>query len=232
MRASVSVVSSRASSRALGAEHVHAPKHRRGAHRGEEPGRAALELQQNRGDVARVGRRFARKTFRIHRGDGAGEIDEGVDEMQPGAGHAAARRFARIVAPAAFDAGGVLVAEVTFDVQHLADRATGDDALELAHRGKAALVVAEPEHDFGVGDCGDGPLGFRARQRQRLLAPHRLARRRHRADLRDVQRMRRRQKHRLHARIGDRIGKFRAQFKTVGLWRNRQRARALCSRRE
>ena len=136
--------------------------------------------------------------------------------MQPGAGHAAARRFARIVAPAAFDAGGMLVAEMTFDVQHLADRAAGDDALELAHGGKAALVVAEPEHDFGLGHRGDGPLGFRARQRQRLLAPHRLARRRHRADLRDVQRMRRRQEHRLHARIGDRIGKFRAQLKTVG----------------
>ena len=45
--------------RTLGAEHVHAPEHRRGAHRGEEPGRAALELRQNRSGVARIGRRLA-----------------------------------------------------------------------------------------------------------------------------------------------------------------------------
>ena len=93
----------------------------------------------------------------------------------------------------------------------------GDDALELAHGSKAALVVAEAKHDLGLGHRGDGAFGFGARQRQRLLAPHRLACCRNRADLLDMQRMRRRQEHRLHARIGDGIGKFGAQFKAVGL---------------
>ena len=54
------------------------------------------------------------------------------------------------------------------------------------------------------------------RQRQRLLAPHRLARRGDGADLRDMQRMRRRQEYRLHARIGGRVGKVRTQLETVG----------------
>ena len=57
---------------------------------------------------------------------------------------------ARIVAPAAEHARRVLVGEIAFDMQHLADGAVGHHALELAHRGKAALVVAERERHAGL----------------------------------------------------------------------------------
>ena len=113
--------------------------------------------------------------------------------------------FTRVVAPAAFHAGRVLVGEIAFDMHHLADGAVGHHALELAHRGKAALVVAEREGHAGLLRGGDGARGLGAREGQRLLGPDRLAGRRHRGNLLNVQRMRRGQKHRLHARIGDRF---------------------------
>ena len=69
---------------------------------------------------------------------------------------------------------------------------------------------------------GDGALGLAARQRQRLLAPDRLAGRRHRGNLLDMQRMRRRQEHRLHARIGDRLARIR--WTARSLWPRRNRA--------
>ena len=136
---------------------------------------------------------------------------------RPGAGHAAAGRLARVVAPAAFHAGRMLVGEIAFDMHHLADNAVGHHALELAHRGKAALVVAEREGHAGLLRGGDGARGFRARERQRLLAPDRLAGRRHRGNLLDVQRMRRCQEHRLHARIGDRFLETGGEFEAFRL---------------
>ena len=80
-----------------------------------------------------------------------------------------------------------------------------DHALEFAHRGKAALVVAAAERDIGRTHRGDRALGFRAGERQRLLAPDRLAGGRHHADLLDMQRMRRGEHNGLHFRVGDRV---------------------------
>ena len=160
---------------AYAAEDVHAPEHRRGANRRQQAGRATGELHQCRAGVARIGRRLLRIKPRIHRGDRPAQTDQGVDHMQPGAGHAAAGRFARVVAPAAFHPRRVLVGEMAFDVQHLADRAAGHHPLELAHRREAALIVAEAERHAGLGAGGNGACRFRARERQRLFAPHRLA---------------------------------------------------------
>src|ERR1700722_1797254 len=101
---------------------MQAPEHRRGADSGEQPSRAAFELYQRRGGGARGGRRLLRKTSSIPRGDGPGKIDKSIQHMKTGAGHAAAGRLARVVAPAAFDARGVFVAKVAFDMQYLADR--------------------------------------------------------------------------------------------------------------
>ena len=135
--------------------------------------------------------------------------------MQPRAGHAAARRLARVVAPAAFDARAVLVGEMAFDVQHVAERAGGNDVLELEHGGEGALAVAEAEHHAGAPAGGNRALGFGKRERQRLFAPHRLAGLRHRDHLVDVKRVGRRQHHRAHARIGDHIVELRRQFEAV-----------------
>ena len=146
----------------------------------------------------------------------AAEAHQRVDQVQSGAGQAAARQFVRIVAPAARDdARRVLVAEVRLDVQHLADLSFGDDAAQRGHRRKAALVVAEREHDAGLAAGRDRALGLGERQRERLLAPHRLAGRRDRDDLLDMQRVRGRQHHRLDARIGDRVGELGGELESV-----------------
>ena len=52
-------------------------------------------------------------------------------------------------------------------------------------------------------------------QRQRLLAPHRLARARDGLDLRHVQRMRRRQENRLHGGVGDGVGEVGGEAEAV-----------------
>ena len=110
------------------------------------------------------------------------------------------------------------------DMQDLADRAQLDDALELAHGGKAALVVAGAERHAGRLHRLNRALRLGAGQRQRLLAPDRLAGRGHFPDLLDVQGMRRRQQDRLHLWIGDRIVKLARQPETVA---RRQFARRL-----
>ncbi len=90
--------------RSVGAEHVAAPVNRRGAHGGHHAGGAAGELHQHGDHVARIGRFFLGDAARVDIADRSGEIDEGVEHVQAGAGHAGARRFGRIVAPAAGDA--------------------------------------------------------------------------------------------------------------------------------
>jgi hypothetical protein len=105
-------------------------------------------------------------------------------------------------------------------MQNFSDRAAVDHALELAHRGKTALVVAAAERDAGRPHRGDRALGFRAGERQRLLAPDRLAGSRHHAHLLDMQRMRRGEHDGLHLRVGDGVlevggqpeAMFRRQF--------------------
>jgi hypothetical protein len=90
-----------------------------------------------------------------------------------------------------------------------------DDALEFAHRGEAALVVAAAEHDAGRAAGFDRARSLRARQCQRLLAPHRLARLGHGPHLLDMKRMRRGQEHGLHLRVGQRIREIGGQSETV-----------------
>ena len=88
-------------------------------------------------------------------------------------------------------------------MENLADLAGIHHALELAHGGETALVVAGAERHAGRLDRGDRALGFRPRQRQRLLTPHRLAGCRHHAHLLDMQGVRRRQQNGLHLGVGD-----------------------------
>src|SRR4051812_47669480 len=95
--------------------------------------------------------------------------------MQAGAGEAAAGGFLWIVAPAAADhARRMLVGEMRLNMEHVADFTALDHALQLAHRGIAALVVAAAEHNAGLAARGDRAGGILPGQRQRLLAPDRL----------------------------------------------------------
>jgi len=48
-----------------------------------------IELRRH---IERVGRGLCRKQARVHLRDRSGKIDQRIDQMQPGAGHAAARR--------------------------------------------------------------------------------------------------------------------------------------------
>src|SRR5690606_11071217 len=74
---------------------------------------------------------------------------------------------------------------------------------ELGHLGMPAAVVAEPERDARTLDGRDGLVGFRLRQRERLLAEHVLAAARGGDDLLRVQRVRRREDDRVDAGIFD-----------------------------
>ncbi len=65
------------------------------------------------------------------------------------------------------------------------------------------MLLPLPSGTPAASHRGDRALGFRAGERQRLLAPDRLAGRRHHAHLLDMQRMRRGQHDGLHLRVGD-----------------------------
>ena len=136
--------------------------------------------------------------------------------MQAGAGQAATWRLAWIVAPAALDAGRMLVAEIALDMKDVAKGAVRDNVLELPHAWKATFVVAEGKGDVGLGASRDSPFSIGAAKRQWLLAPYRFACLRYRAYLRDVQGMRCCQKNRLHARVRDRLFEFSRQFESLG----------------
>jgi hypothetical protein len=192
-------------SRAVGAEHVDTPTHRCRADGRHHAGGAARKFSQHGDDVARIGRRFLGYRARIHIVDWADQIDEGIEHMQPGTGHPEARRLAWVIAPATGHAGRVLVGEMTFNMHHLADDAIFDHALELAHRGKAALVIAAAERHAGRARRGDGALSLGPSERQRLLAPNRFAGSGRHLYLLDVQRMRRGEQNRLHFGISDRV---------------------------
>src|ERR1700752_5394085 len=99
----------------------------------------------------------------------------------------------------------MLVGKVAFDMENVAERAAVDDALEFAHGGEAALVVAAAKRNAGLAARRNGARSLAARQCEPLLAPDRLAGAGGRADLLDMQRMRRRQEDRLHLGVGDGI---------------------------
>ena len=121
--------------------------------------------------------------------------------MHAGAGQPAGRRFRRVGPPGREILRRVQVARMPFDMQQPAEPPLGDDRLHrLDGRQEAAVVADRQRHAGGAAglDRGDrlGP-----RQRQRLLAEHRLARRRHRLDLRQMRAVRRGEHHRLHRRV-------------------------------
>src|SRR5205823_2682837 len=132
-----------------------------------------------------------------------------------GARHARAGCLPRVVAPATGDTRAVLVAEMSLDMQDVAEDAVSNAMPQLAHRRKAPLVVAEAEDDAGVAAGGNSTLGLAATESERLLAPDRFAGPRHCNDLVDVQRMRGREHDRLYTRIGDCIRKFRANLEAM-----------------
>src|SRR5215475_13580505 len=110
----------------------------------------------------------------------------------------------------------MLVAEIALDMEDVAKKAVRDSAFERALAWKATFVVAEGKGDARLGTCGDSTFSIGPAKRQWLLTPNRFARRRHRAYLGDVQGMRRCQKNRLHARIGDGLFEFGGQFEALG----------------
>src|SRR5262245_45364803 len=110
----------------------------------------------------------------------------------------------------------MLVAEITLDMKDVAKQAVRDSTFELAHAWKATFVVAEGKGDAGLGAGGDSTFGLRSAERQWFFAPYRFARRCYRGYLRNVQGMRRCQKNRLHARVGDGFFEFSGQFEALG----------------
>src|SRR6185503_2841236 len=157
------------------------------------------------GDIAWIGRRLLCENPRVNFCDWTGEVHECIEHVQSGAGHAAARRLARVVTPATFDAGRMLIAEITLDMQDLAQGPVGGNPLHLAHARKATLVVAKRKWHSGLFRGLDGAFSFTACERKRLLAPDRLARRGDRGDLLHMKRMGSCEKDCLYARVGDRF---------------------------
>ena len=196
---------------------MHAPIGRRGAHACELADTAIGELDLQRDDVARIGRRLALEQFRVDLGDRPCDIDQRIDQMQARTGQPAPGRLVRIVAPAARgDAGRMFVGEMRLDMQDLADRPVGDHPAQGRHRREAALVVAEREHDTRFLDRRDRAPGLGKSQCKRLFAPHMFSRRRDRRDLVDVQRVRRGQHDGFHPRVGERVVELGRERESVG----------------
>ena len=62
-----------------------------------------------------------------------GEVHECIEYVQACASHAAPRRLAWIVTPAAFYARRMLVAEIALDMKDVTKHPVSDHAFELAH---------------------------------------------------------------------------------------------------
>jgi hypothetical protein len=99
----------------------------------------------------------------------------------------------------------MLVAEVPFDMQHLAELAGRSDALQRLHRRPQAAIVSDAEDDTGAAARFDHRYGVDRVERKRLLAKHLFAGACGSFDHRPVQRMRRRQHHGPDLRIGERF---------------------------
>ena len=87
----------------------------------------------------------------------------------------------------------VLVAEMRLDVQHLADRPSATTRRNSSIEGKQRLLLPSANTTPALRHAATARSASAQRQRERLLAPHRLAGRRDRDDLVDMKRMRRRQ---------------------------------------
>src|SRR5258708_11127848 len=84
---------------AVRAEDLQAPGLRRGDHRAEIAGRAALEAEQHRGRVVEAEIPDGAGALRDHRLDSPREADHGVDEVHAPPGHAARGSFLAALAP-------------------------------------------------------------------------------------------------------------------------------------
>ena len=78
-----------------------------------------------------------------------------------------------------------------------------DHVAQLDHLGMEPAIIAEAERDAGLAHRGDGVFRLLLGQRERLLAEHVLVGGRRGDHLRAMHRMRRRQNHRIDARIGE-----------------------------
>src|SRR5688500_16787669 len=201
--------------RALVAEHVHAPEERSGADGGETAAHAIDELDNHRDHIARHRRSFAHHQLPVHTAYWPDRVDERIQDMQPRAGHAARGRFRRRIAPCARRVVRMFIAEMTFDMQDLAELARSRDTLQRLHRGPQTPVVPDREHDAratarlyhrrSVGDV----------ERKRFLAEYLLAGGGRCFDHRAMQRMWGREDHgfdRGIAKYGAEVG---TQWKTV-----------------
>ena len=119
----------------------------------------------------------------------------------------------------------MVVGEVPLDVQDVAERPAGDHPLELAHGGEGAACCcrAAEHHAAALRQGRDRALGLGARERERFFAPDVLAGGGRSDHLVDVQRMRGGEEHRLHLRVGDRVGELGA---TAGRRAGARRIRA------
>ena len=188
--------------------------HRRSAHGRKHAGRAALELHQSppphRADRAAA---FANRRDASTFADRSGKIHERIEHVQPGSGHAAARRFAGIVAPAALHARRMFVGEIALDMQDFA-RVMPSATTRLSSRmhGKHRLLLPRAKGTPAFFAGRDGAFGFSASESERLFAPDRLAGCGDRGNLPDMQGMRGCEKNRLHAGIGNGLFEFGRQF--------------------
>ena len=127
---------------------------------------------------------------------------------------AAGRRLGG-AAPPALDADLALMAQIGLDMMDLAEFAGVDHALDLAHRGAIAVVVADAEGDAGLLRRLDAAQALILVQRERLFGQHMLAGRRRGDDLVDVLRMRCHQHDGVDLGIGQYLGEAVGQRQAV-----------------
>ena len=77
--------------RAVAAEDMHAPEHRRGAHRRQHAADPGFEFEQHRERVVRIGRRLVDDQLSLHAANRPGHMHQRVEHVNAGAGQAAGR---------------------------------------------------------------------------------------------------------------------------------------------
>src|SRR5262245_6291552 len=99
----------------------------------------------------------------------------------------------------------MLIAEISLNVEDIAQCPVGNNPFHLQHAWEAALVVAERKWHSSLFRGLDGALGFSARESKRFLTPDWLARRSDCGNLSHMQGMRSCEKNDLYPRVGDRV---------------------------
>src|SRR5262249_13684771 len=122
----------------------------------------------------------------------------------------------RVITPTAQHASAVLIAEVSLDVKYFAEHAVDNGSPELAHRGKAPLVVAERQQNAGVATGGNRAFRLTSSEGKWLFTPYRFSGFCYGNDLIDVQRMGGCEHHSLYVWVGNRSHEIRANGKAMG----------------